>query len=413
MIKFDINKVRVETYYVKSLTTALGGAIRIVDEEVSTDEREVYHRLPVPMAVVRAFKKRYDTVKYLRPCLIAVTYYEDRVIALERHPAGCMGEREYIHTRRAAKNGVDAITEKRIWTSVSERNIEKVLRPFIEKHGDWYFDGRYMFSFGKTVHGKYFTAEEAVHIGDFLTQDGRFRCVDVNAIGLHEISNSEKFRNLTHDRTCLAYVAKNGVFSISPPIWKNARQVGEAKIKGTHKEATNREMNFDRVDQFCAVNLSFALKAAKDLSKEFGFEAIEPLNLPHLMVQLNTVNLPRVASEVKDTFDSGLKFTHALAWMLGFARRCEDLDTYARIRGLIKHLTSNGLYFRQIFDPKNIFKEGHDLDSIPLKTKEEALQGFETMSIEDRLEIIRNHRTHNDRGGNVVAGTGLFVDDDE
>ena len=354
------------------------------------------------MSVIRAFQVRNKIMKYIRPVLVAVAFYENRAIAVERHPAGCMGEREMVSKRTGQ------IIK---WTPVSQRNIEEKLRPFVEKHGDWYFDGRYMFGFGKNVHGKYFTPDEAVRSADFLTKDGRFRCVDVDAIGLHQISDNEKFEKLTHDRTSLAYVAKNGVFSISPPIWKNARQVGEAKIKGTrserqqHKDAS-REMNFDRVDQFCAVNLSFALRAAKELSKEFGFEAIEPLNLPHLMVRLNTVNLPKVASEVKDTFDSGLKFTHALAWMLGFARRCEDLDTYARIRGVIKHLTSNGLYFRQVFDPKNIFKDGHDLDTIPLKTKEEALEGFESMSLEDRLEVIRNHRTQNQRrGGNILAGT--------
>jgi len=68
-----------------------------------------------------------------------------------------------------------------------------------------------------------------------------------------------------------------------------------------------------------------------------------------------------------------------------------------------------------VFDPKNIFKEGHDLDTIPLKTKEEALRGFETMSLEDRLEVIRNHRnkTKDTRVANAMAGTDFFDDDND
>ncbi len=415
MIKFDINKLRVETYWVKSLTTALGGAIRIVDEEHTTDEKEVYNRLPVPLAVVRAYKTKHKTMKYIRPCLIAVTYYDDRAIALERHPQGCMGER--------IEKKLDGTWKE--WYPQMKENINGMLRPLVcatpiwnedtkkydpRPRHDWYFDGRYIFTFEQPV-------ETAVAKGEFLSTDGRFRCVQAQAIGLHKLSDREKLDPA--DRTCLAYVAENNKFAVSPPIWKDAKAVGQAKIKGTHTErdggrTTERDLNFDRVDQFCAVNLSFALKAARDLSHEFGFEAIEPLNLPALMIRLNTVNLPKISPAVKDTFDSGLKFTHALAWLLGFARRCECLDTYASIRSLLKYLTANGLYFKQAFDPKNIFKEGHNLETIPLISKKEALEKIDSLTLEERLEIVRaqRNRLQTTRGGNVV-GNMMFDDDPE
>lgn len=396
MIKFDIEKLRVETYWVKSLTTALGGAIQILDEEKSSGNDEVFHRLPVPMSVVRQFKTKHKTMKYFRPCLIAVAYYDKRAIALERHPAGCMGLREEKFEGTLKK-----------WVPECQRNIDRCVRPLTQK-GDWYFDGRYMYTFDTTL-------EVAIKKADFLSKDGRFRCIDVDVVGLHQLN--DRYKLDTSNRTCLAYVALNGQFAISPPIWKNARQVGVAKVLGTHKtkdggRRKSQELNFDRIDQFCAVNLSFALKAAAQLSKEFGYEAIEPLNLPQLMIRLNTVNLPKIPSEVKDTFDSGMKFTHALAWMLGFARRSENLDTYATIRSLMKYLTSSGLFFRQAFDPSNIFHKGQNLETVPLLSKEQALEGFETMSIKDRLDIIRQHRTNSRRGGNVIPGTGIYSEDD-
>ncbi len=404
MIEFDINKLRVETYKVKALTTALGGSISVLDEEVSTADNEVYHRVPVPMSVVRAFQVKHKTVKYLRPVLTAVAFYEDRAIALERHPAGCMGERWVSQLDVEARGRLDGVMKQ--WIPEIEHNIDTVIRPLIEKsETKYYFDGRYIFTFDDKM-----TTKQAIDKGCHLSKDGRFRVVDVEAIGMHKLEEKRKLAPV--GRTCLAYVAAGGQFAISPPIWKDARSVGEAKIKGVgHSGEGEREFNFDTVDGHCSVNISFALRAAKELSKEFGFEAIEPLNLPGLMVRLNTVNLPKVPSEVKDTFDSGMKFTHALAWLLGFARRCEDLNTYASIRALLKYLTSNGLFLKSVFDPKNIFKDGHDLETIPQLSKKEALEA--EISLSDRLDMIRKAANRRQpTGGNVVAGV-LHNDEDD
>lgn len=406
MIEFDINKLRVETYKVKALTTALGGSISVLDEEESTSDKEIYHRIKVPMSVVRAFQVRHKMMKYIRPCLIAVAFYEDRAIALERHPAGCMGERweRQIDKTTGLRDKVEIVTSQ--WIPTLEYNINKVIRPLVEANTKWFFDGRYIFSFDKG------TPAEAVKKGKFLSKDGKFRCLDVNAVGLHKLEDKVKLDIAA--RTCLAYVAKNGQYAVSPPIWKNASAVGRAKIKGVQEVRSEgeRDFSFDKVDGQCAVNISFALKAAKELSNEFGFEAIEPLNLPGLMVRLNTVNLPKVPSEVKDTFDSGMQFTHALAWLLGFARRCHNLDTYASIRSLLKYLTSNGLFLKSAFDPTNIFKAGHDLETIPQLSKKEAFEA--KVSLEEQLRIIadqRASRVDTTAPGNVVGGV-LHNDED-
>ena len=108
MIDFNINQLQVETYKVKALTTALGGSISVLDEEASTDDREVLHRIRVPMSVVLAFQGRHITMKYIRPCLVAVAFYGDHAISIERHPAGCMGE---LFAKRHARAG--SIEEER------------------------------------------------------------------------------------------------------------------------------------------------------------------------------------------------------------------------------------------------------------------------------------------------------------
>ena len=87
MIPFQIEQMYVEHVYLKSVTTALGGSISIVDDERSTDAKEVYKKVKAPMAVVRKFVADNKKVsRYLKPVLTAVTFYGDHVVALERHP---------------------------------------------------------------------------------------------------------------------------------------------------------------------------------------------------------------------------------------------------------------------------------------------------------------------------------------
>lgn len=412
LIKFDIKQLRTELYWVKSLSTALGGSVRIVDEERTTAEGfEFYNRISVPLAVIRQFKKQYKTTKYIRPCLMAITYYGDRAIALERHPAGCMGNR-FSESR-------DGTMQE--WRPASVYNIENIIGPLVglnvdtyavEKSGSvtnavlvkakrqWYFDGRYMFSFKKSI-------DETVAEAEKLSSDGRFRTIEVDAIGLHELQDVGKTQ--VAQRSCMVYVAQNGEYAISPPIWKHTHSVRMARVASSEgASGSEREMNFDKVDEAVAVNLSFALKAAAELSEEFGFDAIEPLNLPQLMIKLNTINLPKIPSEVKDTFDSGIQFTHALAWLLGFARRCETLETYATIRSLLKYLTASGVYFRQSFSAEGIFQKGHNLDSVPQLSVQDALTSAKALSVAKRLDILRN--ANNYRARNAAIDLTRAVD---
>lgn len=403
MIKFEASKVRVDIVELKSCTTALGGSVSIVDTEASTPEREVYKRIPVPLAVARQFKVRYKTSKYIQPVLTAVVYYGDSVFALERHPMGCMGTR--------FTESLDGTHKE--WVPESKRVLDEHIFPLLRgpRAKDWFFDGRYMFSLP-------YSPEESVSRGKYLTKDGKFKIIEVEAIGLHQLGG-EKWELEPAPRTCLAYKAASGKFAISPPIWKDVSGVGQAKISKTGYEKedqeTTKQLDFDKVNDVCAVNLSFALKAAADLSEHFGFDAIEPLNLPELMVRLNTVNLPKVPKEVKATFDSGIAFTHALAWLLGYAGRAETMEAYATVRALLKYLTTKGLFFRSAFAASNVYKKGVNIEDIPLRNKDEAILAAQKLTLDDQLAILRNRSTRRGRTptsteGNVVGG--VLLNDD-
>lgn len=392
MIKFDLDQIRVEIHDLKSCTLALGGSARVIDHERSTKGNEVYKRIPIPQIVARQFKEIHKRTKYIKPIVTAFIYYGDTVISMERHPLGALGERFSEGLRG----------DKKEWTPMSAVNIREIIIPAIDTENlDWYFDGRYMFTFDPA------DLANIKQAGKSLTADGRFRAIECNTISLHSLFDRAKLTIL--DRTCLAYVAKDGRYAISPPIWKDVKSVGRAKIhrSGYENRGDNiveKELEFDRVDQFCAVNLTFALRAASDLSNHFGFQAVEPLNIPELMVRLNTVNLPKVPQEVKATIDCGMKFTHALAWLLGYARQAETMEQYSVIRSLLQHLTSKGIFFRSAFSGKNIYHEGHDSTTIPLLSKEEAIVNAHGMTVAQVMERIRERAAaRSTRMGNVIG----------
>jgi hypothetical protein len=65
------------------------------------------------------------------------------------------------------------------------------------------------------------------------------------------------------------------------------------------------------------------------------------------MVQLKTVNLPRIAQEIKQTFDIGMTFTQTIAWLLGLQMNVDDYDQMLAIRKLFKYLSIKGIFSRK------------------------------------------------------------------
>jgi hypothetical protein len=395
----------VEIVELKAVTTALGGSISVVDEARSTDRREVYKRIPVPVAIARAFRARHKISKYINPVITAVVYYDDLVIALERHPLGALGT--------AVSHNAEG--ERIVWTPECQKNLEEhVIKPIAEASDrEWYFDGRYIYTFGRLTH------TNAVYEGDYLTADGKFRSVVVNAIAVHQLQNAEKLA--IQERTAVAFVAKNGQFAITPPIWKDVRSVGAKKTEEHTKDDDDetRSYTFDRINDHLKVNLNFSLQSAKVLSAIWGFEVIEALQLPSLMIRLKTVNLPNIPNEVKSTYATGMTFTHAFAWLMGYQRRVQNMDELLAVRSLFKYLTTTGIFYGRMFEHAAVYRAGKDETDVPMMTKDEAYANVQNLSSTQLLARIQerreNQRTRRGGGreravGNAVAG--LLTEDD-
>lgn len=356
MFKFNPDDLKFEFCRLKSITTSLGGSMTIIDED-ETDLRgkEVHYRMAIPMALARAFIKRCNKViKYLKPTWVCVARYNGVIVAIERHPLSSMGSRERIDD-----SGV-----KHEWKPSMIGHFATVVRPFIEAgNHDWYFDGRYVFKFETS------DLAQACRQGTDICTTAPFKEITVQSIDLQDLHDGHKLA--PSERQCLGFYIDDTAFTISPPVWKNLASIG-AKSKDEFDEddtvsgsIVQSKHNFEWIDNNMGVNLLFALRAGRLIGQTYGYEETEPLFLGRLMIELHTVNLPAIDKSVKRTFDIGMKFSHAAAWILGLMQRAPNFDTYLQMRSLLKYLTTVGVFDRNALTVKAILKEGKTFDDIP------------------------------------------------
>jgi hypothetical protein len=357
MIRFDPTKVTFEIVRLKSVSAAMGGNIMVIDEAATVGKKEVLKRYDAPLAVTRDFIMSHKKVsKFLRPIYTCIVRYGTLVIALESHPLGALGELE--------SEGFDGM--KRRWEPAAQINYHNLVSTFdLSVARNWFFDGRYMYSF------RHDNIEQAVAAGEYMTNDGSFRKVAVQSFDMMELGNKNKL--VLDERSALAYVSKLGDITVSPPIWKKLEDVGGTQLvkAGVVSEDGAVMGNFDSIDGNLAVNLNFALKAGQEIGQTFGYEYIEPLQLPKLMIELCTVNLPNVSNEIKASYNIGMKFTHAIAWLLGMLRRADTLETTIIVRSLLKYLTKRGIFRHNMFNAAKIFKDGKTVSDVKAVSAED------------------------------------------
>lgn len=344
LLTFDPTKVRFQKVKIKRVTTALGGSVSILDEaHFDKTGKERFHKIDIPMSLARMFKVKYKITQFMIPHEGVLMWYDDKVITIEKA----------IENVRTIE---DFEGNRVVWTSNTERHYNQI-QPLLTST-DWYFDGLYAYRFENGI-------KQALKEGTVLDDNGMFRGVKVIAYHLTYLNFVSP---LLENRSCVAMVIDDNTYSISAPIWKSL----DAKAALTNDDGGDDEGNeklslissFKGIDKSVSINLNFALRAAKDLADQFGYESIQPLQLPQMMIKLNTVNLPRMPKEVKKTTDIGLNFTHGLAWLLGLQHKAKTPQQYHTIRQLTKYLMTKGFFWKEKTNKKNLVKAG--VKNLPL-----------------------------------------------
>jgi len=326
MFKFNPEKLRTELVWIKSISTALGGSIRVIDEAASTKAGfQVAVRIPVPFAIARQVKKSSKAagLGWMVPRKCCVVWYDDLIVSIE------------------VKTSSTVIGAPQEWAPMSETMIRTQVLPKTSI-GDWYTDGAYLYTIPSNLESRFDDLQQ-------LTEDGVLRGLTVQCIAFKHLT-LPMLMDDTHSRSVVVGKKSNGQLMFTPPVWKNIFTVRSLDGGQTVK---NR---FDIIDNTFTVNLEFALHAGKVLGKLFGTQYLQPLRLADLMVKLVTVNLPRVSRTTRETFGISMSFNQTIGWLMGLSSKCDTMSEYHEVRGLFKMLLTKGLFDQNTNDKARSIK---------------------------------------------------------
>ena len=323
LIKFDKDKLEYRKVKLKSINASNGYVV--------LDDGK---RLECTSSLVSTiYKNIYGMTSFTIPAEFCLMMYEGLVVSLEK---AAINER-YVIT----SNG-DMVE----WQPLMISRVDNVLAKCRVEY-EYYFDGSYIYTFGDSIPYK-------LRFGRKMTDDGKFVSVDVSASNL---SNVLSDINPFGRRNCLGYIASNGSYAVTSPLWATLVNIGENNMKKATMEIKGGMTQFDKVDRNMIVSLQFAIYSGKMLSKVFGYHSLDFLQLPKLMIQLNTVNLPNVPVDIRNTFDIGIPFTQCMAHLLGLLRKCETLEEVCMMNKVIKYLSTKGIYSRKAISATHHTKE--------------------------------------------------------
>lgn len=323
LIKFDKDKLEYRKVKLKSINASNGYVV--------LDNGK---RLECTSSLVSTiYKNIYGMTSFTIPAEFCLMMYEGLVVSLEK---AAINER-YVIT----SNG-DMVE----WQPLMISRVDNVLAKCRVEY-EYYFDGSYIYTFGDSIPYK-------LRFGRKMTDDGKFVSVDVSASNL---SNVLSDINPFGRRNCLGYIASNGSYAVTSPLWATLVNIGENNMKKATMEIKGGMTQFDKVDRNMIVSLQFAIYSGKMLSKVFGYHSLDFLQLPKLMIQLNTVNLPNVPVDIRNTFDIGIPFTQCMAHLLGLLRKCETLEEVCMMNKVIKYLSTKGIYSRKAISATHHTKE--------------------------------------------------------
>lgn len=385
MIPYDNSLVRFEYVELKSVSQALGGSVRIIDQDASEQQdKEVTVRYEVPFSVARDFVKTHKPASFIVPKDACIVWFGDQIVAIETRP-----DTDHRH--------ID-LPSGQSWMSLAQLNFNRTLSK--QAVGpNWFTDGTFVYELPSNL-------EAQIQSADYLTHDGLFRALSVEAYKYTNLSDTRLMdERLT--RSCVACIHPNGDVILTPPIWKNVLDI---RKQSGEKESDTVSYRFDMINTEFHVNLEFGLNAGRTIGSVFGYNQISPLMLDELMIHLRTVNLPKVPKSTRATFGIGLNFLEAFAWVAGKTAQCENMSDFSKMRGLMKQLCTKGIFRTQTLD--RIYKKDVPQNAPQMIDPAQALRHVEDNVDDDtKYEFWRRGKSEEKMDHSVANAIGSMIHD--
>ena len=341
MFKFEAKKFQVLYVGLKTLSKAT------INPKISFIYNDELVKMDIPTSIARIGRnKLHNVTKFAKSYPVAIAMVDGRIVALD-----------VANSKQYKMN-----TDVGAWISVLDSREELIQSVASEEH---LWDGQYLYKY----------SGEVKPVGD-----GRFGYQEVRALNLYHLSEDRggQIEQLA------VYCYKNpttGEWIKSAPI---TRVSGEhLQISGDLDQFSSNDQFinqydddlFTKLDAWWFVNMRFTNYAARSLSNQFGYEAIEPLGLPLLMIEHRTFNLGGLSTSIQASSPAPIGFRNAMAWLLGLHTKIETLDDFITLKQTMKMLTSKGTTANasagssggQAVDTKQLISAlRHDNESAPI-----------------------------------------------
>lgn len=303
-----------------------------IDPRVTfVDEAGKEKKVPLPSSIARRLSQKVNKVSRFTvdfPCCVATL--DGRVVSVDVPTAV-----EFANWK-----------ETKEWTSPIEKNIQVVKK--LEGQ-DWMFDGQYAYRFDGPI--------VEVHGSNFGHQP-------VRAYNLYKMDIPMTLDEIS--LSCLAYRKADQTWQLTCPV---------TRASGGFLQLTGDVDTFNAGDQFLdnsvasslalmdnthIVNIKFVNYAAKRISECFGYEAVEPLGLPLLMIEHQTMSIVNLPQSVQQTSPAPFKFTQGVAWLIGLFGRVQSIEQLMTMKATTKMLLTKG---------NTQVETGMDDGEVPLKEK--------------------------------------------
>lgn len=274
------------------------------------DEHDQPVKMALPVSIARRVKNRLKNVTRFAtfyPC--AIGFMGDRIVSMDV-PDGV----EYKSWQQDGK-----------WASRLTANCQ-VLGSLI----GWLYDGQYVFQYEGAVEP----------IPDTVFGKRKATCYNLYQFG-------EKNGAASTELAGLAFRNPNtGAWTHTTPVTRSSG--GLLQLTGGVEEFDSSAMfagvarDVAKIDRNIYPNLRFVTYAARTISSEFGFDLIEPLGLPLLMIEHRTFNLGGMPTPVQSSSPAPFEFTQGLAWMIGMFEKVTTLQQLLAVRSSMKMLLTKG-----------------------------------------------------------------------
>lgn len=213
------------------------------------------------------------------------------------------------------------------WISVLERR-EVMVNQLMGN--DWLWDGQYAYKF----------VGEVIPLGESGFGSIATRAFNMFKLGEDKTDPIEPLAALCYKHPT------TGEWVKTSPITRHSggfiQVTGDVGAFNAGDQFVDSDKEFAKIDNSLFVNLRFVNYGARVLSQRFGYEAIEPLGLPLLMIEHRTFNVGGLALPVQMSSPAPLKFTRAMAWMIGLFLQVKDLDDMIAVKQTFKMLLTKG-----------------------------------------------------------------------